>query len=361
MEYLCVPTTAGATLAPPGAGALGSGKDSVAMRAMRSVRSLARIGSWAQLRNAQTTEDADRKDKNQPDAKKKKKKKDREKEKAKETIRYSGSSFEAGALTASPAGSKIDSKSLGKRKTSILGLGLPSTMRLPSSRNGSTASSVVVANGFGKRLSIDSATVLGGGILARGRSGSQMSTASSLRPLSASSCVSGDSGGSSNSSVSVRWDEAGLETVKESRRMERESKNTAKKKEKEKSKKRSKSGKDSSRKASDGRKRKPLAAIFPGTLSEREEEETANPVTPIVTIEEATMEGCSGDEEMLLTETPIKRARSRPMSEDLLGRSRPKAIYDDGDGEYLCITNLCLIFSLINRRSRLVIVGRCDK
>jgi len=73
MEYLCVLTTAGATLTPPGAGALGSGKDSVAMHAMRSVHSLACIGSWAQLRNAQTIEDADRKDKNQPDAKKKRK------------------------------------------------------------------------------------------------------------------------------------------------------------------------------------------------------------------------------------------------------------------------------------------------
>ncbi|KAL4064764.1 hypothetical protein V8B97DRAFT_2010772 [Scleroderma yunnanense] len=328
VEYLCVPTPAASTLAPPGAGALGNGKDSVAMRAMRSVRSIARIGSWAQLRGAPNPEDGEKRDKDQPDAKKKKKKK--EKERAKETIRYSGSSFEAGALTASPAASKTDSRSLGKRKTSILGLGLPSTMRLPSSRNGSTASSIVVANGVGKRLSVDSASVLGGGILARGRSGSQMSTGSSLRPMSTSSCVSG---GSSNSSVSVRWDEAGLETVKESRRMERESKSTVKK-EKEKKSKKSKSGKDSSRKASDSRKRKPLAAIFPGTLSEREEEEVVtNPVAPIVTIEEATMEGCSGDEDILPTETPVKRARPRPISEQLLGRSRPKAIYDDGDDD----------------------------
>jgi len=81
----------------------------------------------------------------------------KEKEGPKETIRYLGSSFEAGALTATPAGSKIDNESLGKRKTNILGsLGLPSTMRLPSSRNGSTASSVVVANGFSKCFSVDS-------------------------------------------------------------------------------------------------------------------------------------------------------------------------------------------------------------
>ena len=67
---------------------------------------------------------------------------------------------------------------------------------------------------------------------------------------------------------------------------------------------------------------KPLAAIFPGTLSECEEEEdTMNPITLIVTIEEAMIEGCSRDEEMLLTDTPIKCSHSRPMSEQLLGCS----------------------------------------
>ncbi|KAI6028122.1 hypothetical protein EDC04DRAFT_164044 [Pisolithus marmoratus] len=322
VEYLRVPTPPTATLAPPGAGALGSGKDSVAMRAMRSVRSLARIGSWAQLRGPPNTEDADKKDKEQPEAKKKKKKK--EKAKVKETVRYSGSSFEAGALSASPAASRTDSRSLGKKKASVLGLGLPSTMRLPSSRSGSTASSIVVSNGIGGRLSVDSAHILGGGILARGRSGSTMSTASSLRPRSTAS------GASSNSSVSVRWDEAGLETVKENRRKERENKKTAK--EKDKKSKRSKNEKDSNRKVSDSRKRKPLAAIFPGTLSEHEEEGAApGPFPPIVTVEEATVEECSVDEATLSTETPVKRTRLRPMSEQLLSRSRPKAIYDDGD------------------------------
>ena len=64
------------------------------------------------------------------ETKKKKEKKDREKEKerAKETIHYSGSSFEVGSLTVSPETSKTGSKSLGKKKTSILGLGLPSTI-----------------------------------------------------------------------------------------------------------------------------------------------------------------------------------------------------------------------------------------
>jgi hypothetical protein len=47
---------------------------------------------------------------------------------------------------------------------------------------------------------------------------------------------------------------------------------------------------------------------------------------PIVTIEEATVDGHSD------VETPSKRARARPLSEQLLGRSRPKAMYEDENG-----------------------------
>ena len=78
-------------------------------------------------------------------------------------------------------------------------------------------------------------------------------------------------------------------------------------------------------------------------------------------IDEATMEGCSRDEDISPTETPGKCPRSRPMSEHLLGRSRPKAIYDDGYGEYLCITSMHLVLSCIDRQRRHVIIGRCDK
>ena len=132
------------------------------------------------------------------------------------------------------------------------------------------------------------------------------------------SCVSGGSS-NSNFSASVRWDEARLETVKENHTMERESKNAAKKEKKRF--KKSKSEKDSARKVSNSHKRKPLTAIFPGTLSECEEGKDALPLTPVVMIDEATMEGCSGDEDISPTETPGKCPRSRPMSEHLLGRS----------------------------------------
>ena len=352
VEHLRAPTPPSATLPQPGVAGLGSGKDSVAIRAMRSVRSLARIGSWAQLKNtpnpdAAATAVAPAKDKESDGKKKKKKDKDKDKDKekekekekdkdkAKETVRYSGSSFEAGGLTASPAASKHQSKSLGKKKASILGLGLPSTMRLPSARSGSTTTSIVAANNANHRLSVDSASLLGGGILARGRSGSTMSTASSFRPMSTKSCVSRQSSGSSGA-ASVRWDEAGLQTVKEIRRKDKEArskeKEKAESKEKKKSKK-SKNGKDSTQHTSDSRKRTPLSAVFPGAVSERETRQPS-----VMPIEEAIvdrhgLEQHEAEVENSLMETPVKRVRPRPVSEHLLGRSRPKPFYEGDDGE----------------------------
>jgi serine/arginine repetitive matrix protein 2 len=333
-QRLRVPTPPSATLtstamlAPPAPAQLGSGKDSVALRAMRSVRSLARIGSWAQLKNmpAPAPDDAPPAPPapmiTEPKKKKKKKVKEKEKENEKEkdkaTLRYSGSSFEAGALTASPEKASLRLK----EKKSILGLGLPSTMRLPSMRSGSTASSIVAAQMHTTgRLSADSAAVLGGGILGRARSGSTRtaSSAGSVRPVSVSS--GGSSGG-----CSVRWDETLLETVKEVREKER-----ALKKEKGSTKKGKKS--QETGKTSDSRKRTPLAAIFPGGSSEcRDTEEELHgegaAAPPIVTIEEASSDG-HGQSDL---ETPMKRARPRPMSEMLLGRSRPKAVYEDENG-----------------------------
>jgi len=246
---------------------------------------------------------------------------EKEKEKA-ATVRYSGSSFEAGVLIASPE--KVTSRTLLKKK-SILGLGLPSTMRLPSMRNGSTALSVVAAQmQTSRKLSVDSATALGGGILSRVRSGSTrtVSSAGSVRPISVSS-------GGSSAGCSVRWDEAGLQTVREVRMKER-----ALKKEKDSTKKEKKKSKGT-RKTSDSRRRTSLAAIFPGALSdpqdndeERHEEGAA--ALPIVTIEEASVDG-HGQSDL---ETPMKRPRLRPMNEMLLGRSRPKAMYEDENSAF---------------------------
>ncbi|KAG6379006.1 hypothetical protein JVT61DRAFT_13297 [Boletus reticuloceps] len=121
-------------------------------------------------------------------------------------------------------------------------------MRLPSSRSGSTASSVVAANSAHHRLSVDSAALLGGGILVRGRAGSTMSTASSLRPMSTKSRDASDSSGA----ASVRWDEVGLQTVKEIRqKKETRRKEKEKEREKEESKEKKKSKKSKSKSSKD--------------------------------------------------------------------------------------------------------------
>ena len=332
--------TAGGLLAAPSAH-LGSNTNqgSIALRAMRSVRSLARIGSWAQLKNmpppdkneapATVKEKKEKRGKKKKEKTKgegveeekggeKKKKKSTKKDKA-QTVRLSSSSFEVGGLTASPE----PSKTVVPKKHSILGLGLPSTMRLPTVRVGSTASSNVAP--VTNRLSVDSDPILG-----RDRSGSVLSTGSSLRPLSLTSTDSRASSGSS--SASVRWDEQGLETVKEQRKKERE----VKRQNEEKSDRRS--SKESHR-SSEGRRRTPLSSIFPsqqgGTPPKRHS-------YPIITIEEATSDGHGAEADKARQEepqqeqpvaTPVKRARVRPLSEQLLGRSRPRPIHEDEEGQ----------------------------
>ena len=95
-------------------------------------------------------------------------------------------------------------KTLGpKKKHSILELGLPSTIRLPTIRTGSTASSNIAP--VTGQLSIDPATMLG-----RNQSGSVLLTG--LPPLSLTST---DLRASSALTVSVHWDKQGLEVVKE--------------------------------------------------------------------------------------------------------------------------------------------------
>ncbi|GLB36845.1 hypothetical protein LshimejAT787_0311320 [Lyophyllum shimeji] len=376
--------TAGGLLAPPQKESVHQG--SIAIRAMRSMRSLARIGSWAQLRNGDENapgggsvrvkpakekkekekkpkeegkeKEKKKKEKKEKDAtkegedgrKKKTKKKDKQQEKEKEnkeaaqTVRLSTSSFEIGAASPMP---KEKTKSLGKKKHSILGLGLPSTMsgmtmRLPTVRGGSTASSVVAAApvaaaapATNNRLSVDSAHLLHQG---RDRAGSVVSTstASSLRPLSTTSSMSGSRVSSSGSSV--RWDEDCLETVKEQRKRER----------REKEQERAKDGKGKekeSRRTSEGRRRTPLSEVFPMFRSESPVVEEARPQPPIVTVEAATADGHGAPDDCSILEemeqevqeeqplaTPVKKPRPRPLSEQLLGRSRPIPLYDGDDG-----------------------------
>ncbi|KAF8878425.1 hypothetical protein BD779DRAFT_1663807 [Infundibulicybe gibba] len=321
--------TAGGLLAPPSASGPGPNQGSIAIRAMRSVRSLARIGSWAQLKNGDDdapvpVKKSNKENATKGDAKKKKKKEKKEKEKEKaQTVRNSSSSFEVGALTASPDGSKT----LGKKKHSIMGLGLPSTVRIPTVRAGSTASSAVATT---NRLSVESAVRMG-----RDRAGSTMSSGSSLRPLSTTSSTSR---ASSSSSASVRWDEEGLETVKEQRKKER----ACRKKEEANTERQKRGDKDGgSRRSAEGRKRTPLSSVFPDSQGQTPpESEPEQPEYPILTVEAATCDGHEPpSDRQLLDEvlespmaTPVKKARARPVSEQLLGRSRPQAMYESEDG-----------------------------
>ena len=104
-------------------------------------------------------------------------------------------------------------KTLGpKKKHSILELGLPSTICLPTIRTGSTTSSNIAP--VTGQLSVDPATMVG-----HNQSGSVLLTGSSLRPLSLTST---DLRASSASTVSVHWDKQGLEVVKKQQKKERE-------------------------------------------------------------------------------------------------------------------------------------------
>lgn len=337
---------------------------SIAIRAIRSMRSLARMASWAQLSNdkegntapAATTDTVrsrtkeEKKTKEKSETMKKKKKKDKEKTKEKEskekekTIRYSGSSFEAGALSAqaSPAPLRTEDgpRTLSSRKKqSVLGLGLPSTLRLGTVRDasGSSTASAAGVPQAPQRLSVDSAHLI---LNAQGRPSSILSSGSSLRPPSTASGISTFSGGrsprsSSSSVASIRWDEAVLKTAKEKQRKERRSQ-----REKDKD-----SGKTTSRRTSDSRRRTPISEIFPQMQMQREPS-LSPPASimerPIVRVEEATADGHSAptdDEREVASEaasssgTPVKRARPRPMSEQMLGRPRPQPICDEGDGD----------------------------
>ncbi|KXN81385.1 hypothetical protein AN958_04774 [Leucoagaricus sp. SymC.cos] len=328
------------TLANDGAKEQGS----IALRAIRSVKSLARIGNWAQMENQTGTlrekEKKERKEKKEKRERKEEKVKEKEKERKEtsaRTLRLSTSSFEAGALT-SPG---PEPQTLGKKKRSILGLGigLPSSIRLPPVRNGSTASSILQPTT--NTLSVD-----GLGTRAKERMGSTISTASSLRPMSMASS-SGASSTTRESRGSVKWDEEGLQNVKKEIQKEK----------KEKRKKRKEEGKESKR-SSEGRRRISITDVFPDVASgqgddvihadqDKRMQKRFSTAFPIVTIEEATADGHDADTEDIHNSlvyggivkekekeegpqtTPVKRQRVRPMSEQLL---RPRAVYENEEG-----------------------------
>ncbi|KAH6901141.1 hypothetical protein BKA70DRAFT_1115030 [Coprinopsis sp. MPI-PUGE-AT-0042] len=403
-------------LVPP---TINGGKDnqgSIALRAMRSVRSFARIGAWAsgdganeevkkdgtvKEKKSKSKSKKDKEAKDKKDSKKEKAKGDEEKEvKTKESaVRLSTSSFEAGALTSSPAPPPRSQSSLGiyghKSSTrndathSILGLGLPSSMRLGGrGRQGSSASSLfnpasdkveggkqfgatIIPPAFSTRLSVDSCAPAE-------RRASINSTTSSLRPISVTSSISGASTADSRRVSDIRWDDGVLEREKE--KVRRESLESTMRRESMDS--RRASGESTRRSSLDpkqkeeARRRTALGDVFPELASAPGRDGRFK--YPILTIEEATNDGhsvddrslhgydrgSSGDYDVDTLSTPLKKARQRPRSEQLLGgfgksrslgpadvlgmgSSRPGALYEDDDGKPLYFLLLAsLTFSL---------------
>lgn len=369
------------------------GQGSIAVRAMRSMRSIARMKSWANLGsdksekegnndslNAMTTltkstttaatiKTKEKGKKSKDKEGKSKSKKDKEEKKVE---RISTSSFEAGAL--SVQGSPAPPATSINKKPSKLALGglLPGTLRLGTvrpmgSRVSSTSSTgsrvgtpIIPEAAPGSSLyglpntrlsAIDPSTHLTMGPSGRPSSAYSLSSqGSSLRPASTASGISQlsrtsgmsasafstrSARSSSSSMVSVRWDEEGLAGVKETQRRERELMRE------ERRNNPNAAGRES-RRSAEGRRRTPIVEVFPEVRSassakrrslESNAESERQP--PILTFEEATTDG-HGDGKSDIGSyagTPVKRARPRPMSEQLLGKARPKAILDDADGK----------------------------
>ncbi|KAF9449617.1 hypothetical protein P691DRAFT_799115 [Macrolepiota fuliginosa MF-IS2] len=302
-------------LAPPNIASNSKEQGSIALRAIRSMgvnENGAKEGTIREKKNKK--EKKDKKEKRERKEKRenkestvrdKERKEKREKRDVEGTVRLSISSFEAEPVR------KHSAQTLGKKK------------RLP----GSTASS-----GLGARP--------------KERMGSTMSTASSLRPMSMASS-SGASASTRESRGSVRWDEQGLESDK--REIQKEKKEKRKKKKEE--------GEDSKRLV-EGRRRISITEVFPEVASSQghgdtdidqdmEIQKRFSTAFPIVTIQEATVDGHGDESEEIHDslvyggilkegekieeprQTPVKRQRVRPMSEQMLGRARPRAVYED--------------------------------
>ncbi|KAJ7736392.1 hypothetical protein B0H14DRAFT_3898543 [Mycena olivaceomarginata] len=295
-------------LAVPGAAnsiGMGAGRDkekdqaSIALHAMRSVRSMAQLWDGEEgekkekekengegegmVRGKKEKEGKEKKVKVKVKAKEEAKEKEK---KGKRLPKSSGSSFEVGALGASPVQRKRSILGLGlgsllsKSGTSRIGLGLPSALSLgrnSTGAKGSTASSVFIApppaststtntNGLPSSLSSSQSSAAPNpnrlSAESANRNVGRESTNSSLRPLSVLS--SGSSAGCSSrasSGSSIRWAEEVVDRVRGQGRdsVQREERERAKE---------SKKAERESRRTSEGRKRMPLSDVFPG-LSRR--------------------------------------------------------------------------------------------
>ena len=320
------------------------------------MRSVARLTSWSQPKTEEKEakkEKAEKREKEEGAERKKNKKSKKEKEvvekktskekKAKDgTVKMSTSSFEAGSI-GSPDVPKLslevppDESTIGK-KQSVLGLGLPSSLRFGTVR--SAVSSVTSSTTDVKeerpptrtvrRPSVSSTMSLN--LLTSRRPSSTISNSSSLRPPSTASGMSR----SSSSSASVKWDEEGLETVKEMRKKDREER---RRNSTDSNAILNGSNKKGSRRSAEGRRRPLVSDLFPEVeinnrpLSPEVQSQRSSVVSkegPVVNIETATNDGHGHASDLETVETPMKRARPRPMSEQMLGNvPRPQGVYEN--------------------------------
>ncbi|KAF7327809.1 hypothetical protein MKEN_00360700 [Mycena kentingensis (nom. inval.)] len=353
------------------------GKDnqgSIALRAMRSVRSMARLGGRGDEReipDAETmpnlgtgtgtikakkkTKEEEREEKEKRRKEKEEEKERKKKEKAKKegkekrVPKSSGSSFEIGTLGASPVQRKRSILGLGlggKGSTTGIGMGLPSALTLGrSGGKASTASSIgASATGYVAHANPTN-PIINPNRLSADAPGQprRESTNSSLRPVSVLS--SGSSTGSRVSSgSSVRWAEEVVDRMR--------SRSASAKTDKEK--------RDSTSKHSvEGRKRTPLSDVFPSlsrrsSAAESKRSSGNSMAPPMLTLEEATTDGHGHEDEdeedvemedlerendvqimsaasaqaapATVTTTPVKRrVRPRPISDDMIDDGRPRA------------------------------------
>lgn len=265
---------------------------SIAIRAMRSMRSVARLANWSNgkpiEKDTLLPTQSIKKHKQSTDAKKSKKteKRDIDSGRHQMTSRLSGSSSEAG-MPANVNTPHIQASTA--RKHNVLGLGFPSGFHFGTMRSSSAESSSQITTGSENALSL----------ACRGRSSSTMSAASSLKPMSAKSRIS------SASSASVKWVEERLETVKVACRRERASEQRD----------------ETTQYNSQGAcPRGAIVDVFP-------EHTSAQRQICAVEVDEHLV---PGSEPMA---TPRRQTRVRPASDQMVGKERLGSIRHDSDGE----------------------------
>jgi serine/arginine repetitive matrix protein 2 len=274
---------------------------SIAMRAMRSMRSVARLGNWTNgkpMEKDTTLSVPPVKKYKQPvDVKKNKNTEKRRFDSGGDqmTLRIPGGSSEA---CVAAHNNTPPAQASTTRKHGVLGLGFPSSLRFGTVRSSSAGSCNQISTGFNTTSSCDS----------RGRSSSTVSATSSLKPTTAKSRIS------SSSSASVKWMEGRLETVKMACRRERVAER-----------------RDESHK--EARPEGAFADIFPEHSSGPVSSTSASSAPRPILMTKATSEDVHfvpGSESMA---TPRTQTRVRPASDQMTDKERLGCIGHDPDGE----------------------------